>query len=88
MITVADDDVELLRALAVVLNSDLLRLWCRHRGKQKGAVREYFGRLLEEIPLPRAVTDDVAGFRELARFAEPDLARTFEANERVAELWG
>jgi len=52
LITHPDDDVAALEALLRWLNGPEVALWCRWRGKQKGQVREYFGRSLEEIPLP------------------------------------
>jgi adenine-specific DNA-methyltransferase len=70
LITDPRDDETRLAALLVVLNSAVVADWCRHRGKQKGAMREFFGRSLEEIPLPAAARDDPAAFAALAAFAD------------------
>ena len=73
-----DDDQELLEALMVLLNSRLIARWCRFRGKQKGKIREFFGRSLEEIPLPRALLDRPIEARALNKYAEQSKRRLAE----------
>lgn len=83
LITDPGDDEARLGALLVVLNSGVVADWCRHRGKQKGAMREFFGRSLEEIPLPAAVRDDPAAFAALAAFADGSDRERAEAEVRA-----
>ncbi|MBN1946310.1 MAG: SAM-dependent DNA methyltransferase [Bradymonadales bacterium] len=86
LITSPRDDVRCLEALLVVLNSGLVGQWVAHRGKQKGAIREFFGRALEEIPLPKALAEQPERFVELAQFAG---GKEQERAERcVARLYG
>ena len=85
MITSPDDRISRLAALMVVLNSDIIGLWSKYRGKQKGLVREFFGRALEEIPIPVAVLEQPRAFEELACYAQGNDRE--EANRMVAELF-
>ena len=84
MITSSADNQEALRALAVILNSRTLEQWCLNRGKQKGKVREYFGRSLSEIPLPIAVREPGSDFLALSRYYG---RRTPESDEAVLDLY-
>lgn len=79
----ADDDAEL-RALAVILNSRMIDLWCLNRGKQKGRMREYFGRSLSEIPLPIAVRESRSDFLRLSRYYG---RTTPESDQAVRDLY-
>jgi adenine-specific DNA-methyltransferase len=83
LITCPSDDARRLTGLAVLLNSAPVALWCRHRGKHKGRVRELFGRALEEIPLPAGVRESPTVWYELAA-----LAGDPRVDEVVASLYG
>lgn len=83
LVTCPSDDARRLTGLAVLLNSSPIALWCRHRGKHKGRVREFFGRALEEIPLPAGVGENPTVWYELA-----ELAGDPRADEVVASLYG
>jgi adenine-specific DNA-methyltransferase len=70
LVTDPADDARRLSALLVALNSGVVAAWCRLRGKHKGAIREFFGRPLEELPLPLAARDDPVAFCALADYRD------------------
>jgi adenine-specific DNA-methyltransferase len=86
LITSSRDDADDLLALLMVLNSAPLATWFEQRGKHKGRVREFFGRALEDVPLPPAVMADRCAWLALGglRAAPRDeidraVARLYEA---------